>query len=394
MKETVATESGLSRIHPATNGRGAAPQAIRDDATTREIPARPWPVFDWPRRLFQLVFRMVPYPTKPRLIKIGSPNRKSPVLVTTNYDLTVRRVCRALAGTDCYLLVAPAAGLDVWCAAGGGRFSIDSIISIIKTSRIAEIVDHRRLLLPELSASGINMFDLKRRAGWIGIFGPVEIEDVPEFLKTKHKTETMTRVTFTVLQRLEMAVAMWGSLTLRFTLFPALIFGWRAGLWFGLTVALFSLAISLGCFVVPGKTFVQKSGVLALIGYAVTLGILSYLDQATPFEAVKWATLIGFASFLAGTAFPSYSPYWPCGYSKLFYGSCDLQLEVIETQCIGCGVCDNVCPVECFALTDQKKMEFVNPKVCVGCGACVLQCPTDAIINEVAEEHLRQATCS
>src|SRR5438045_2568719 len=60
-----------------------------------------------PKRIFQTVFRAVPYPTRPRLIQIGNPNRQSPVLVTTNYDLTVRRVCRALLGMDCYLLVAP-----------------------------------------------------------------------------------------------------------------------------------------------------------------------------------------------------------------------------------------------------------------------------------------------
>jgi NAD-dependent dihydropyrimidine dehydrogenase PreA subunit len=237
------------------------------------------------------------------------------------------------------------------------------------------------------------MFDLKRRTGWVGVFGPVEARSVPEFLQTRHKTEEMTRVTFTVKERLEMAVAMWGSLSLRFTLFPGLIFGWRASLWFILVVALLSLGVSLGCFILPGKTFVQKAGSIALPGIAFMLGALLYLHQATPFEVSKWIGMIGFASFLAGTSFPSYSPYWPCGYSKLFYGSCDLELTVIEEQCIGCKICDQVCPVECFALTEQRKMTFVNPEVCIGCGACLIQCPTDAIVNEVAVDHLRQVAC-
>jgi NAD-dependent dihydropyrimidine dehydrogenase PreA subunit len=281
----------------------------------------------------------------------------------------------------------------VWCAAGGGRFTIESIISIIKTSRIAELVDHRRLILPELCASGINMFDLKRRTGWVGVFGPVEASSIPQFLQTRRKTEAMTRITFTIKERLEMAVAMWGSLSLRFTLFPGLIFGWRASLWFILVVALLSLGVSLGCFILPGKTFVQRAGFLGLLGILLTLGGLIYMQQATPFEVSKWIALIGFASFLTGTSFPSYSPYWPCGYSKLFYGSCDLELTVIEEQCIGCKICDQVCPVECFALTEQRKMTFVNPEVCIGCGACLIQCPTNAIINEVAEDHLRQVVC-
>src|SRR5437016_2064054 len=149
-----------------------------------------------PKRIFQTVFRSVPYPTRPRLIRIGNPNRQSPVLVTTNYDLTVRRVCRALSGMDCYLLVAPAGGIDVWCASGGGRFTVDSIISILKTSRISELVDHRRLILPEMCANGINMFEVRRRTGWTAVFGPVEARDVPEYVRTKKRTEKMIRVTF------------------------------------------------------------------------------------------------------------------------------------------------------------------------------------------------------
>jgi NAD-dependent dihydropyrimidine dehydrogenase PreA subunit len=343
-----------------------------------------------PKRLFQIVFRMVPYPTKPRLIQIGNPRRHSPILVTTNYDLTVRRVCRALEGLDCYLLVAPAGGLDVWCAAGGGRFTIDSIISILKTSRVAELVDHRRLLLPQLCANGINMFELKRRTGWTGVFGPVRAADVPEYLQTRRKTEQMTRMTFTIRERLEMATAMWASLSLRYTLFPCLILGLMIAPWFILVLALLSLGVSLGCFVLPGKTFVQKAGFLGLLGVIGLLGVTVSAGNGTALLMVKWVPLFGFASFLVGTAFPSYSPYWPCGYSKLFYGSCDLDLSIREEQCIGCKICDQVCPVECFSLTERRKMFFANPEICVGCGACVIQCPTDAIINEVAEDHLRQ----
>src|SRR5215469_7135883 len=208
----------LRALEPISIGSGQRPIQIYDPPE-ESVSSGLWIFLKiLPKRVFQTVFRAVPYPTKPRLIRIGNPGRQSPVLVTTNYDLTVRRVCRALRGMDCYLLVAPAAGIDVWCAAGGGRFTVDSIISILKTSRIAELVDHRRLILPELSANGVNMFEVRRRTGWSSVFGPVDAADIPEFLTNRRRTEKMMRVSYGVRERLEMAVAMWGSLSLRYTI--------------------------------------------------------------------------------------------------------------------------------------------------------------------------------
>lgn len=340
-----------------------------------------------PKRLFQTVFRVVPYPTKPGLIRIGNPGQSSPVLVTTNYDLTVRRMCRALKDLDCYLLVAPASGVDVWCAATGGRFTIDSVISVLKTSRIGQLVKHRRLILPQLSATGINIFDLRKRSGWSAVFGPIRVEDIPEYVATRRRPESMIRVTFTIPERLEMATAMWGSLSLRYTLFPCLIFGWKTAPWFVLILAVLSVGVALGCFTLPGKTFVQKAGSLGLLGVMCLVGTLLFPWHPGTSFVIQWTVLLLFASFLVGTAFPSYSPLWPCGYSKLFYGACDLRLAVVEDRCIGCRICDQVCPVECFTLTGNRKMIFTDPEICVGCGACLIQCPTDAIINQVADEH-------
>lgn len=345
------------------------------------------------KRIFQTVFRAVPYPTKPRLIRIGNPGRQSPVLVTTNYDLTVRRVCRALVGMDCYLLVAPAAGIDVWCAAGGGRFTVDSIISILKTSRIAELVDHRRLILPELCANGINMFEVRRRTGWTAVFGPVDAHDVAEFVRTKKRTEKMMRVTFAPLERLEMATAMWGSLGLRYSVFPFLLFGWQGVGWFVGLLAAISLAVGFGCFWLPGKTFVQKAAVVGLPAIAgviiADIGLRGHFSWFT-FQIVSVLVL---GTYLAGASFPSYSPLWQCGYSKLFFGYPDLELAIVEEDCIGCKLCDQVCPVECFSPTPGGKVIFSQPDLCQGCMACLIQCPTNAIINEIAVEHQRVSQC-
>ena len=118
--------------------------------------------------------RLFPFPTRAGLRKIGSPDKTSPVLVTANFELTVRQVTKTLNrdGINAWLLVANTKGINVWCAAGGGNFSTDTVIAALKTSGIDKLVDHKRLILPQLCASGVNIHSLKKRSGWQGRFGP------------------------------------------------------------------------------------------------------------------------------------------------------------------------------------------------------------------------------
>ena len=96
------------------------------------------------RDVLQTVFRMLPWPTEPGLRGVGSPDAWSPVIVTGNYDLTVRRVLRALEGLDAWLVVAPCGGINVWCAAAGGHLTTHQVVTALKTSGIGERVQHRR----------------------------------------------------------------------------------------------------------------------------------------------------------------------------------------------------------------------------------------------------------
>jgi ubiquinone/menaquinone biosynthesis C-methylase UbiE/NAD-dependent dihydropyrimidine dehydrogenase PreA subunit len=342
--------------------------------------------------LLQYLFRSIPYPTTPRLIRVGNPGRTSPVLVTSNYDLTVRRVCRALGGMDGYLLVAPAAGVDVWCAAGGGRFTVDSIISILKTSRIAELVDHRRLILPQLCANGINLVEVSRRTGWGAVFGPADAADIPAYLQQRDRSERMMRVTFTVRERLEMALAMWGSLSLRYTIFPVLIFGLAVAPWFVLILAVLTTLLSLGCYALPGKTFVQKAGVLFLSFSAIILAGELFRQGWISHLAIRSVLLLFAAAYLVGSSYPSYTPLWQCGYSKLFFGFPNLRLTIMEEKCAGCKLCNEVCPVGCFSPSAQK-MVLSRPDLCQGCMACLVQCPADAIINQLGNECPAASSC-
>ena len=153
----------------------------------------------------QILLRSLPWPVKPGLIRVGNPGRGAPVLVTCNYDLTVRRVLRALRGLDVHLLVAPTKGINVWCGAAGGYFTAHQVISILRTSGIENLVDHRRLILPQLSATGVERKLVEERTGWRVVFGPVYASDIPAYLAGGKKTEAMRQVRFALRDRLEMA---------------------------------------------------------------------------------------------------------------------------------------------------------------------------------------------
>ena len=92
--------------------------------------------------VFFALTRFIPFPAKTGLIKIGNPDRNSPVFVTGNYRLTVIRLKRSLKGLNCYLLVANSRGINIWCSTAGGHFTNHSVISVVKTSGIEDLVDH------------------------------------------------------------------------------------------------------------------------------------------------------------------------------------------------------------------------------------------------------------
>jgi len=104
------------------------------------------------------------------------------VLVTANYKLTFDRLRSSLDTLDAWLLVADTLGINVWCAAGKGTFCADEIARVVLQTRLAEIVDHRRLVLPQLSAPGVAAHKVKEACGFRAIFGPVCATDLPGFL--------------------------------------------------------------------------------------------------------------------------------------------------------------------------------------------------------------------
>jgi len=158
--------------------------------------------------IIETLLRMLPFPCKPDLIKIGNPNQNFPVFLTCNFHLTVESVKQSLKLKNCYLIVANTKGINVWCAATGGYFTNHKVISILKTSGIEKLVSHREVILPQFAASGIEAKIIQKKTGWKIIWGPVYAKDIPLFISNNFKKSLpMREVGFPLPQRMEMAVA-------------------------------------------------------------------------------------------------------------------------------------------------------------------------------------------
>ena len=53
-------------------------------------------------------------------------------------------------------------------------------------------------------------------------------------------------------------------------------------------------------------------------------------------------------------------------------------LELDPEACVGCGMCEQVCPHQVFALHGERA-KIVDRDRCMECGACRTNCPAGAI---------------
>jgi hypothetical protein len=143
------------------------------------------------------------YKVSPGLYCVGTPDKDSEVLVTANFKLTFDHLRRELDGINAWILVLDTNGVNVWCAAGKKTFSTNELVKRVKSAGLDKVLAHRRLIVPQLGATGVSAREVKKMSGFEVVYGPVRAGDIPLFLKNNRKADSeMRKVTFPFVERL------------------------------------------------------------------------------------------------------------------------------------------------------------------------------------------------
>jgi hypothetical protein len=240
------------------------------------------------------------YHIKPGLYAVGHPASSSDVFVTANYKLSFDHLRKSLHELDAWILVLDTKGVNVWCAAGKGTFGTNELVNRIRATRLDEVIDHRRLIMPQLGAAGISAHEVRkktetgtegslvhkvisvrpaginfgmvvpeRRRGFNVIYGPVKAAHIREFIQRGYSaTPEMRRVTFTFKDRAKLIPIdfIYGKYRLLFTF--AIVF-----LLSGLNRSGFSLQLALD----KGTTAILFVFLAYSTGVVVTPLVLPYI---------------------------------------------------------------------------------------------------------------------
>ncbi len=340
--------------------------------------------------ILETLMRMFPFPAKTGYQKVGKPDEDSPVLLTCNFHLTILRLKKATRGLNYHLLVANSKGINVWCAATGGHFNDHSVISVIKLSGIENKVNHKKIILPQLAAPGVEAKEIQKRIGWKVLWGPVDLKDIPEFFETNfEKTDPMKEVKFKLIQRIEMAI-MWSFLA-SIVVMP--IWGplFKLEAAFMLAQIFFIYLLSLISFPIFEKIFqkeVEKKKAFFTVGNLIvvlinliyaTIGVVLYVivyQKDYSWILLRWCIVSFLLVLLANMELKGSTPTYKSDShaDKLFDVGIDFE------RCRGTGICIDVCPRNCYKMdTEKNKITMPRQKYCVQCGACIVQCPFDAL---------------
>jgi hypothetical protein len=222
----------------------------------------------WDQFITRIGVRRSQHRVAPGLYHLGNPTSESPVFVTANYTLSFDALRSSLRGIDGYILVLDTRGVNVWCAAGKRTFGTRELVRRIEAAKLNEMVSHRKVILPQLGASGVSAHEVHKASGFTVEFGPVRAEDLPEYLKTHTATPEMRRVRFNLRDRLILA-----PVDVTQTLLPMLVAMGVAFLIGGLTYMLAAFTVVMSGVVLfpallpwlPTKDFSSKGGFLGVL---------------------------------------------------------------------------------------------------------------------------------
>lgn len=145
------------------------------------------------------------YKVDPGLYAVGNPTQDSDVFVTSNYKLTFDTLRKNLGGINGWILVLDTKGINVWCAAGKGTFGTKELINRINNVSLDKIVRHKRLILPQLGATGVAAYKIKEETGFNVHYGPVRASDIKKFIDGGYRADkSMRKVSFDFKERIKL----------------------------------------------------------------------------------------------------------------------------------------------------------------------------------------------
>ncbi len=270
------------------------------------------------------------YTVDPGLYAIGEPAADSPVLVTANYKMSFDRVRSSLRGRSVWLLVLDTNGINVWCAAGKGTFGTDELVQRVGASGLADIVSHRRLIVPQLCGPGVAAYEVKTQSDFRVKYGPIRSEDIGRFMDAGFKaTPEMRRKTFNTWERLVLIpVELVDAVKVAIFILPLFfILGglggpgtfWSNALNFGLFAVVSIIGAILAGAVLtpillpwlPGRAFSLKGLIPGLVTALILLGfrVLAWPVPPTLLEILAWLILVPAASTYLAMNFTGASTY-------------------------------------------------------------------------------------
>jgi len=250
------------------------------------------------------------YTIQPGLYGINKPDADSPVLVTANYKLTVDKVRKELMGIDAWILVLDTKGINVWCAAGKSTFGTDELVQRIEDVQLAQVVNHKKLIIPQLGAPGIAAHEVKKQSGFLVKYGPVYAKDIPQYLRDGMKVQPeMRKVHFTLMDRLVlipmelMPALRWAPVLMLWILIVQLLRDHRLSWGLFVEFVPFLAAILAGSVLfqillplLPFRSFVINGW---LLGGLTALGLSALFDHSGTLVLVHALLLPPITAFLA-----------------------------------------------------------------------------------------------
>jgi acetyl-CoA decarbonylase/synthase complex subunit gamma len=145
------------------------------------------------------------YRVNPGLYAIGTPGPESNVFVTANYKLSFDALRKNLYGENGWILVLDTKGINVWCAAGKGTFGTKELVNRIRLSSLEKVVNHKRLILPQLGATGVSAHKVKEETGFNVLYGPVRASDIKKFIGDGYRADKgMRKISFGFKDRIKL----------------------------------------------------------------------------------------------------------------------------------------------------------------------------------------------